>query len=806
MFVAWVVFPLVLLAVCLGCGVAVERAGGWLLPGTLLLPVGLALVIAVVTLTTTNRVTAPLSTAFVVVFAVAGYASGWRRVRAFRPDPWATAVGIAVFAICAAPVVLSNNATFLGYFVDNDSPAHFALIDQLLSHGHDLGGVPYSAYAAILHVYLGTAYPTGADVAVGALRPLVGQDLAWVYQPYLAAVLAFGGLALYELLRTVVRSQPLRAVCAFIAAQPALVYAFYLEASIKELVTSCLITVTVALVVATLRRRVRLRGVIPLLITAIAALDVLELAIVPWLGVPIAVFVVIYAWRERRMLQTTPRRMLALEIAGGVLLAGALAAPIISEASRFFSIATSVLGASSGSGGAAVQGGSQLGNLQGPLSNWQIVGIWPGGDFRFPTTHFHIGYALIGIALASAVLGAIWMIRRRAYAPLLLLAGTGVATIYLLNRSSPYASAKVMMIFSVTAVLTAMLGAAALHSAGRRVEGWLLALVIGGGVLWTNALQYGYASVAPRARLAELAAIGSRFHGQGKSLYNQVDEIAIHFLRTEQPDDPAYGPVVTRRGLPPRSPAQFREPWDPDDLALSYLDSFRLLVIGRSPRISRPPANFTLAYRGRSYDVWRQEATPQVLEHIPLGGALYPEQIPSCRLVTATARRAAREGARLAYVARNPPPTLVPAQTSRPSNWGTVQDDPFLLIPRQQSGNVTGMVGISRPGTYQVWLEAAVSQHFPVWVGRRLIGTTPNELGPPGQFVRIGRVTLMAGSQPVEITRPAPNLGPGQDGTTRYLGPLMLVSEPDPPPVMQISPGDARSLCGRSLDWLEIVR
>jgi hypothetical protein len=804
MVVAWVLFPLVLLAVCLGCGLAVERASGWLLPGTLLLPLGLALVIVAVTLTTRFSVTAPFSTAVVVVLALAGYASSWRRARALRPDPWAAAVGVGVFAICAAPVVLSGNATYLGYFVDNDAPAHFALIDHLLSHGHSLSGIPWSAYAAILHVYLGTAYPTGADVALGAVRPLVGQDVAWLYQPYLAVVLAFGGVALYELLGTVVLSRALRAACAFIAAQPALVYAFYLEASIKEIVTTCLITVTVVLVVVMLRRRVVLRGVLPLVITAVAALDVLELAAVPWLGVPLAAFVVIYGLRNRRSLRTMRARRVVVAAVGAVVVIGALAAPVISDASQFFTTASSVLGASSST--PATTGGSQLGNLLAPLSKWHILGIWPGGDFRYPLTHVNGGYALMGIALMSAVLAALWMVRRRAYAPLLLLSSTGIAAIYLLNRSSPYASAKVMMIFSVTAVLTAMLSAAALHSAGRRLEGWLLALVIGGGVLWSNALQYQYASVAPRGRLAELTTIGSRFSGQGRSFYNQVDEIAIHFLRTEQPDDPAYASPPMRPGLPSRSAALFREPWDPDEVAASYLDAFRFLVLGRSPRISRPPANFALVYRGASYYVWRQQSTPRVLEHIPLGGQLYPEKVPSCRLVTATAGRAAREHARLAYVIRNPPPTLVPTQAARPPNWGTVQGDPFLLIPRQQAGRVTGTVDVTAPGRYQVWLEAAVGQHFPVWVGRRLVGTTPNELGPPGQFVHLGQVTLAAGGQPVEIVRPAPNLAPGQDGTTRYLGPLMLVSGVDPPPVSDIDPRHARALCGRSLDWLEIVR
>src|ERR1019366_9551243 len=99
MVVAWLLFPLVLLAVCLGCGLAVERVAGWRLSGALLPSLGLALVIVVTTLTTVRAITAPLTTEVVVLFALAGYATSWRRLRMLRPEPWALAVGLGVFAV-----------------------------------------------------------------------------------------------------------------------------------------------------------------------------------------------------------------------------------------------------------------------------------------------------------------------------------------------------------------------------------------------------------------------------------------------------------------------------------------------------------------------------------------------------------------------------------------------------------------------------------------------------------------------------------------------------------------------------------
>lgn len=46
-----------------------------------------------------------------------------------------------------------------------------------------------------------------------------------------------------------------------------------------------------------------MRRWVPLLIVAVAGLDVLDLAIVPWLGPPLAVFVVIAAWRARYLIR-----------------------------------------------------------------------------------------------------------------------------------------------------------------------------------------------------------------------------------------------------------------------------------------------------------------------------------------------------------------------------------------------------------------------------------------------------------------------------------------------------------------------
>ncbi|MGH2871736.1 MAG: hypothetical protein ACRDL5_04670, partial [Solirubrobacteraceae bacterium] len=589
MVVAWLLFPLVMLVVCTGCGFAVEWAAGYELPGTIIVSVGLCLIVFVSLFASTNETSAPLAMPVTLVLAAAGYVLRWRRAISMRPEGWPLAVGIAIFCVCAAPVVLTGNATFLGYFVLNDGVFHFSLTTQLLSHGHDLSSLPLSAYSALLHEYLSTAYPTGADLPLGVLRPLVGQDLAWIFQPYMAVIMALGATAVYELLREVIDSRPLRALSAFVAGQAGLLYAYYLEASIKEIATVWLITLTVVLVFTTMRH-LRLRGVIPLLLVTWAGIDVLSLAIAPWLAPPLAAFLLAAAWQLRHAVLRVRRSRLIGGAVATVVVVGGVGALLIHRAETFLTVAQDVL----------TQAGD-LGNLVAPLSKWEIFGIWPVGDFRFPVVNdARLTYALIGVEVASLCIGLAWAVRRRKLPPLLLFTGVTIAVIYLLGRANPYAAAKVEMIGSLTAVASAMLGPAALLDSGHRVEAWALAAVLCGGVLWTTALGYHDASVAPRARLQELATIDHRFKGDGPAFYDLSDEYAAYFLRDLAPTDVALGQPAARSAAATPAP---RQPWDPDDLSLPVIESFRLIVIGNAALASRPPANYHLAYQGRYYDV-----------------------------------------------------------------------------------------------------------------------------------------------------------------------------------------------------------
>jgi hypothetical protein len=138
-----------------------------------------------------------------------------------------------------------------------------------------------------------------------------------------------------------------------------------------------------------------------------------------------------------------------------------------------------------------------------------------------------------------------------------------------------------------------------------------------------------------------------------------------------------------------------------------------------------------------------------------------------------------------------------------------VGGDPTELIPRQGPGEVAGPVHVRKAGRYEVWLDGSIGQGFVVWVGRKYVGSISNELGPPGQWNRIGTVTLAAGAQPALIRREPMGLSPGADDANpnnRLLGPLTLVPAGYQPTVDEIAPAQAKRLCGRSVNWIEVVR
>jgi hypothetical protein len=379
--------------------------------------------------------------------------------------------------------------------------------------------------------------------------------------------------------------------------------------------------------------------------------------------------------------------------------------------------------------------------------------------------------------------------------------------VYVTERGSPWADAKALMIASPALVLLAMLGASALHSAGRRPEAWLLAAVVSTGVLASNALAYHDVSLAPRDRLGELELVGNRISGQGPTLYTEFEEFGKHFLRRGDPEGSSEG---WQRRLGRLRNGQFARQGfsnDLDEFPLDYVRYYRTIIVRRSPAASRPPSNYRRTFSGHYYDVWQREPGTErsVIEHASLGGSFQRGGEAPCGEVKRLGMLARRTGGRIAYSPARRSYEILPARSAFPPRWFIDGSEGHILRPRGP-GKIEDSTVVRQAGTYDVWIMGSFARGFDVLLDGRPVGKVEHHLNGRGQYEYVTAARLDRGRQIVTLLRGGGSLAPG-DGVLESLGPVLLTPrEPDEYAVRYVEPGQATSLCGRWLDWIEVVR
>jgi hypothetical protein len=758
---SWVLFPLLLVGLCLGCGLLLEAATGRRLPPGLLAPSGFAAIVVLTSLLTSRGETAPLATPATVLFALAGALLGLRRARRSL-DPWLLTAAIAVFAVYAAPVVLSGTPTFTGYIKLDDTATWMAFVDRLMEHGRDLSGLAPSSYQATLSVNLPSGYPVGAFLPLGVGSRLTGTDVAWLVQPYMATMAALLASCLYSLARPLVQPRPLRALVAAGAAQSALLFSYALWGGVKELAVSLAIALLAAAAPILARVEPGWRTVLPATVATIALLSMVGFGGLVWV-LPILVAVAVALWRR-----WGPRQLLA-RAWPFVLTVFLLGLPVLFAAGVF----------------SPVQGGltdsAELGNLVGPLSIAEYAGVWIGGDFRFDPTRSALTGYLIALALAAALAG-VWLAwRRRAWPPLLYALGAGGGSVAVFVYSSPWVGAKALASGSPSLLLLALAGAAAFAARIERLAGATVLVLILAGVLWSNALGYHDASLAPYDQLRELQSIGEEFAGQGPALMTEFQPYgARHFLRKL---DGEGASELRSRSVPLVGGGELEKgEWgDTDQIALPSLLYYRTLVLRRNPAQSRPPSPYSLIRRGEYYDVWQRPATVTAppVRHLPLGDFEDPAAIPGCTEVKALAVAAGPRGS-LVAVERAPP--IVGAARAA-----------VLAVPTA--------------GRYQLYLQGSTRNRITLFVDGRRVGSVAGQLNESGQFLHLGSARLGAGRHRIALALDGPTPAPGSGGPVEPIGPLVLSpAGAEDPPLVKLPAARAGELCGKRLDWVEAIR
>jgi hypothetical protein len=787
LLLAWLVFPLILGTLALGCGLLLERTARITLPGALLLPVGLAVIIVAAQLATLTDATAELATPLVVVLAVAGLAIA-RPWRSRRLDQWAVAACAGVFAMFAAPIVLSGAATFADYARISDTATWLAIVDRVMEHGRNLDGLPPSTYQAALQAYLGGGYPVGAFLPLGVARPLVGQDSAWLFQPYMAFLAAMLSLSLYAIAVRLIELPWQRALAAAIAAQPALLFGYSLVGGMKEVASAWIVALAVALIPSVLAES-HDRSVLPLALATGAALAIMSFGGTIWfLPVLLAALALLFVARGREVALR--------KVAWFAAFAVALSLPALPAAIDFVSTGTEL-----------VTKENDLGALFGPLSPFQVLGIWPVGDFRLRPGNEAATYFLLVVLIGAIVGGLAWAWFRRAPQLIVYVGAVMLAVIVITIPASPWIDAKTFAIASPAFMLAGAIGALALFGTGMRFEAALVTAALVGGVLWSNVLAYHDVNLAPRDRMAELQDIGDRIAGEGPTLVMDSEFFAAkHFLRDAAPQ--AASARRPRQVLLRNGQALSGETFaDIDSFDLNGLLGFRTLVLPRSPTASRPPSVFRLEWAGRYYEVWHQPASspPRIADHLSLGSLYQPVGRVRCRDVRRLAGLAGPRG-RLATVKRRRAIALQLSGFANPVSWKNDPRDPRVVYPHG-SGTATARIDVGQAGRYEAWVGGAFRQPVTFAADGRTLKKVGYTIMLTGDYMPLGEVQWHAGVHRIDLSYGGRVLHPGSgsEGDPFPLGPVILGRGTADQPVTYLPAGRARTLCGQALDWVEAL-
>jgi hypothetical protein len=354
-------------------------------------------------------------------------------------------------------------------------------------------------------------------------------------------------------------------------------------------------------------------------------------------------------------------------------------------------------------------------------------------------------------------------------------------------------------------LMLAMAAAVALAARGglvRRLLGGVALGAVAAGVLWSNALAYRDASLAPYDQLAELERIGELVAGEGPALMTEYQPYGVrHFLRDADPEGVSE---LRRRLIPLRSGDGVEKGAnaDTDELSPHALFVYPALVLRRSPVQSRPPAPYELVWRGHFYEVWQrpEDTAHGVAGRLKLGDSLDPTEVLRCGALD---RLIAGEPGGEVTAARRDGTVVVPLdEAERPVGWPA---DERVVHPLGD-GAVATEFELPRSGEWRAWLGGSVRGGVELYVDGRRLGSARHLLNNYGFHVDLGSAELGAGAHELELRFDRSGLDPGHGGRVEPAGPVILTtSEPGDAELVTLPPRRARQLCGERLDWVEIA-
>lgn len=750
------------LAILIGHGLAVLT--GWRSPWWPGPAVGLAALIVLASLA--RELPGGSTTAAVVVLlaGLAGAVALFREPRSRLPlSAYAAMAGALV--VSAVPFVAQGRVGIPGVSLNNDTSVHMLWAE----------GLRNERMRELVHEPEG--YPLGPHSLMAALAQATGLEMHALIIGLLIALMPLMAVVALGLLGHL--RHPVAAGAAVLAAFAYLGAAYWGQGSFKEIAQSLFLLATVVLV-----RDLRVRGaaegasavgwraIAPLGLLAAGSLLTYSYFGLAWLVGFLGV------WAAAELILHRPGRAFVREWGRPIGL-GALAVLLVVGLSVSAEIARLLffvreLGVSP----AATQITTEnIGNLAGPLSFFEALGLWPAFDYRFPPVDVSFLGALKVLAvLATALAMGWWLWRRDPALPAALIA---CAAIYLVARDgqSPYVAAKAL---AIAAPLVGVLVLGALLHLDRGAPRWGLQLpLLAVGVAfalaaaWSSQKALRWTPIESTADRNALEALRKPLAGR-TTLFLGDDDYVLYRLRGIAVAD------LTPQGhsAPIAAPGREAKPWsqgqplDFDSVPATTLDLFETVVVPRTAYGSQPPPNFRRLAESATYVAYERTGPTPPREVIE--GPGNPGRVLDCA-DPAQRRLSRRKGT--ATVWREAPRTAAP-----PGPLGAGQPaGTELALPR---------------GRWRISVSYVSTIPVRVQIGRRRF-QLPAYTGRAGSFFEVGEVQV-DGRAPTVLTFIAERVS---RLTSRHSAALIggvVASRPGAPEQVPL-----RQACERYVDFYE---
>lgn len=798
-----ILVPLVAGLLFVGLGALVSRlahGNDGHLPRSLWPIVGFAASIVLANSLSRLGVVTPVGPIIIVALAIGGL---WLERRRLLPTPGefglaAIAAGPALLAFSGA--ILLAGPTITGYLVDTNTGIHSLGADFLLHSGGDFASIPRTSTdaAMVTQFFVDAVYPSGAHAIYGLLGTLTGGSLTFVASPFTGICLALTGLTAFSAARRIEIPPVAAALTGFLVSCGALVFAFGLTSEIKETVTLPLLAGMTAFAVDPAGLRRARAAIVVGSVLAAGIYSAIGVSSAAW-AAPFVVFVIgrSQLFGEQRSVVGAIR---ALVLAGvlGLVLIGPLVPGLVDQ----FHLAQALSQTN-----AALA--SDPGNLFGPIQKVQALGIWIGPDHRFGPTSYTYTFGFIGITWLLIAAGVFGMFRERRWSAVLWLSGLFVLWYVLTDRGTLWLDSKLVMLSGLTLILVAAKGAFTI--AERRDQprvrlalGLALLAPVAAGVIASDYTLYESTTTASYDRYSELEAIDAKYRGQGAAYFSEFDEYAMYSLRHLHMTGVGYAD-----GLP-HPPAKgvggfgYGNSVDTDRVDPAFINTFSLAITLRSPQRGQPGSGWDLVQSGRFFNVWKRDPAraERVVEHLPFGDRGAATGIATCEDVAKAAKAATAAGGSLvARVATAPTTTVTPKAGTMTPNWATSFSGSLTI---NGAGRLVLPVPASARGQERdLWLIGTVGRPLAVKkIGGERIGTLDRLAGGDGNAV--GPVRVPAGVDSILIENTAPQARPGDKAPSALRG--FVFAPVGPLAIQTVAPADYRSLCGKPVDWIDVVR